>query len=118
MVSLSTTEAEYVAASAASKELIRLQRLLNDIDGRCDNPPVLLIDNQSAIKLIKNPEFHERTKHIDIKYHFVRERFVRGELIVKYISTSKQCADFLTKALSADKLNMLLSTIGMCMQIK
>jgi len=76
------------------------------------------MDNQNAIKLVRNPEFHKRTKHIDIQYHFIRERFVRGELTVKYINTSEQCADFLTKALSADKLYMLLSMSGMSMLIK
>lgn len=114
MVSLSTTEAEYVAASEASKELVWLRRLLNDVDCRCDKPSVLLVDNQSAIRLIKNPEFHKRTKHIDIRYHFVRERFTCGDLIVEYVSTNDQCADFLTKALCGERFDTLLNLIGMC----
>lgn len=113
MVSLSTTEAEYIAASTATKELVWLRRLLNDVDSQCDQPSVLYIDNQSAIKLIRNPEFHKRSKHIDIRYHFVREKLASNELIVKYVNTNEQCADFLTKALSGEKLNVLIRMIGL-----
>lgn len=118
MVSLSTTEAEYVAASAASKELVWLRRLLNDIDCQCDQPTTLFVDSQSAIKLIKNPEFHKRTKHIDILYHFIRERYIRGDLILKYVNTNEQCADFLTKVLCKERLKRLLSMIGVCSNIE
>lgn len=114
IVSLSTTEAEYVAASTASKELVWLTRLLSDIECRCDQPSVLFVDNQSAIKLIKNPKFHERTKHIDIRYHFIRERFVRGDLTVKYVGTNEQCANFLTKALANERFLALLGMIEVC----
>ena len=112
--SLSTTEAEYVAASTACRELVWLRQLLCDVDCRCDQPSVLLVDNQSAIRLIKNPEFHKRTKRIDFQYHFIREKFVCGDLVVKYVNTSKQCADFLTKALCKKRLSALLEMIGVC----
>ena len=75
-VSTSTTEAEYIAASTAVKELLWLVQLLKDLDESemCSGGVPLLIDNQSAIKLIKNPVFHRRSKHIDVRYHFIREK--------------------------------------------
>ena len=72
-VSLSTTESEYVAASAGGKEVVWMRRLLQDIGRREDQSTELFIDNQSAIKLVRNPEFHQRTKHIDVKFHFIRD---------------------------------------------
>lgn len=81
-VVLSTTEAEYVAASECAKEIIWLNRLLNDITAVNDTP-TLFVDNASAIKLAKNPEFHKRSKHIDVRYHFIRgEKFQEG--LIKY----------------------------------
>lgn len=65
-VALSTTESEYIAASEAVKELIWLERLLSDLITKQNLSPKLFMDNQSAIRLIKNPEFHKRTKHIDV----------------------------------------------------
>lgn len=114
-VVLSTTEAEYVAASHASKEATWLQRLLTDLKECVVKPVVLNIDNQSAIRLIRNPEFHNRTKHIDIKYHFVREKFEDGEILPTYVNTSQQVADILTKPLprvTFEKLRDLLGVIG------
>lgn len=71
-VALSTTEAEYVAASNASREVLWLRQLISEIDEISDSGTVLCVDNQSAIKLIKNPVFHRRSKHIDVVYHFIR----------------------------------------------
>jgi len=71
-----------------------------------------MIDNQSAIKLIKNPEFHSRTKHIDVRCHFIREKFVKHEIDVKYIPSKNQLADILTKGLPRDQFKHLLYEIG------
>ncbi|KAG5871047.1 hypothetical protein JTB14_021194 [Gonioctena quinquepunctata] len=79
-VTLSTTEAEYVASCQATKEAIWIRRLMNDIGESVSIATPLNIDNQSAIKLIHNPEFHNRTKHVDIQFHFVREKFQDGEI--------------------------------------
>lgn len=102
-VSTSTTEAEYVAASAAVKEAIWLKQLLCDINmfqSVCKSESVpLFIDNQSAIKLIKNPVLHKRTKHIDICFHFVREKYENKEISVSYVATENQLADIFTKPL-------------------
>ncbi|KMQ85201.1 integrase core domain protein [Lasius niger] len=71
LVTLSTTEAKYVAAASAAKEMIWLRKLLSDIGHGCSEATVLFIDNQSAIRLVKNPEFHKRTKHIAIRFHII-----------------------------------------------
>ena len=73
-VSLSTTESEYVAASETSKEAIWLLQLINELENHETGPVSLFCDNQSAIRLVRKPEFHNRTKHIDVRFHFVREQ--------------------------------------------
>ena len=79
-VSLGTTEAEFIAASEATKEAIWLRNLLYDIGHECENPTILNMDNQSSIKLTKNQEFHRGSKHIDVRYHFICDK-VRENVI-------------------------------------
>ncbi|KMQ91779.1 integrase core domain protein [Lasius niger] len=107
MVTLSTTEAEYIAAATAAKEAIWLKRLLLDFGHDCTNASELHVDNQSAIRLARNPEFHKLTKHIDIKYHYIREKVESGELVISYIPSERQLADILTKALSKERFYKL-----------
>lgn len=78
---------------------------------------MLNIDSQSEIRLIKNPEFHKRTKHIDIRYHFIREKYNNKEIDVKYISIDIQFADLFTKALPEDRFRMLREYIGVCLSV-
>ena len=113
-VSLSTTEAEYVAAGSASREVVWLRRLLEEVECLCSGPTVLNVDNQSAIRLIKNPEFHKRTKHIDIQHHYVRELYESGEISVSYVSSEEQLADLFTKPLPRCTYERLRGAIGMC----
>lgn len=75
------------------------------------SPIVLYIDNQSSIKLIRNPEFHKRTKHIDIKFHFIREKIENSDINVKYVCTENQLADLLTKALPRNRFLILKSKL-------
>ncbi|KAG5866599.1 hypothetical protein JTB14_002329 [Gonioctena quinquepunctata] len=112
-VTLSTTEAEYVAACQATKEAIWIRRLMNDIGDSVSMATSPNIDNQSAIKLIHNPEFHNRTKHVDIQFHFVRDKFQEGEIGPVYVSTKLQEADPLTKALPRTSFPNLRNLIGM-----
>lgn len=112
LVTLSTTEAEYVAAAAAAKEAIWLRKLLNDLGCLPVTATVLRVDNQSAIRLIKNPEFHKRTKHIDIKHHYVRETVESGEISVEYVPTDQQLADIFTKALPKRQFQHLCNGLG------
>ncbi|XP_074378547.1 secreted RxLR effector protein 161-like [Apium graveolens] len=96
-VALSSCEAEFMAATAAACQAIWLRNLLAKLTGEEVGPVVLHIDNKSAIDLTKNPVFHGRSKHINIRYHFIRERVERKEIVIKHVSTDLQRADILTK---------------------
>ena len=106
-VALSATEAEYIAMCEASTEITWMRHFLRDIDALQTLPTILLCDNQSAIKLVHNPEFHQRTKHIDVKYHFIRKQQTNGNIDVNYIESQNQRADILTKPLSSQIFNKL-----------
>jgi hypothetical protein len=110
-VAASTTEAEYMAAAAATKEAVWLRRLLGDL-GIVANTVGIKADNQSAIKLTKNPIASARSKHIDVLYHFARERVARKEVEFEYISTSEMVADALTKAVPEAKFNYCREHMG------
>lgn len=103
-IALSTIKAEFMAACDATKELLWLNQFLSDLgeSQKC----ILHIDNQAAIKLISVPVFHQRSKHIDIKYKFIREKVEQGLLKIKYVPSSKQLADFLTKSLTQPKFRL------------
>ena len=99
LVTLSSTEAEYVALSACVQEVKYLRTLLMELRFPQTAPVTIHEDNQSCIKLVKNPESHGRTKHIDIKYHFIREAFASHVIVVIYCPTSDMRADTMTKSL-------------------
>lgn len=109
-VALSTTESEYMAASDAAREILWIRQFLLDI-GRPQNTVSLKIDNQSAIKLIHNPVFHKRSKHIDVRYNFIREKVELEIIHIEYVESSYQLADFLTKALTLSKFNFIRDSI-------
>ncbi|CAN6699168.1 unnamed protein product [Malus baccata var. baccata] len=100
-VSRSSTEAEYRALSSTSAELDWIQQLLVFLQVPLSSPPVLFCDNLSAIALSFNPVQHQRTKHIEIDVHFVRERVAKKQLSVQFVSSKEQFADILTKGLSS-----------------
>ena len=77
------------------------------------NVSILYVDNQSTIKLIKNPEFHKRTKHIDVKYHFIREKLADNVFVLEYVPTDSQEADVMTKPLSFDKFHAALQMLNL-----
>ncbi|UYV74917.1 hypothetical protein LAZ67_12001798 [Cordylochernes scorpioides] len=95
-VSLSTTEAELVAATNTAKEVIWLNRLLSEISPLKEQP-IIKVDNASTIKLIKNPEFHKRTKHIEVRHYFVRKKYQESIFNVEHISGKDQVADIMIK---------------------
>ncbi len=99
IVTASTMEAEYVAAAAAVKEALWLRKLRADLRLSTE-PPTINGDNQSTLKLLRNPIATQRSKHIDVAYKFARERVARGELAFKYVNSSDMLADCLTKALA------------------
>jgi len=110
VVALSTTEAEYVACCEASKEAVSLRRIYQDLTRISQNgsfppplpPTMILVDNQGALKLIQNPRFHTYTKHIEFKYHYIRQVYNQGLITIDYISTREMSADILTTPLPSD----------------
>lgn len=111
-VALSSCEAEFMAATGAACQAIWLRKLLSVVTGSEIGPVTLYIDNKSAIDLAKNPVFHGRSKHIDIRYHLIRECVEKGEIIVKHISSEHERADSLTKALAAAKFETMRKLLG------
>lgn len=111
-VARSSTESKYKSLANATAELIWIQSLLSElgVPHRC--PPILWCDNLSAIYLTENPIFHARTKHIEIDYHFVRERVSRNQLLVRFIGTEDQIADILTKGMSSSRFQWLRSKLN------
>ena len=101
-VALSSAEAEYMAAVEVVKEVMWLQQLLEEVHYKVKQPTEVFIDNQSAIAIAKDDVQHERTKHINIKYHFVKEEVKNENIKLIYIPTEKQRADIFTKALGAN----------------
>jgi hypothetical protein len=100
-IATSTAEAEYTALYHATTEAIWLRNLEGDITGRTTKgPTTIYCDNQSAIAISKNPQHHQRTKHFDIKWHWIREQVENGNLKVEYLRTDEMVADILTKPLS------------------
>ncbi|XP_036320876.1 secreted RxLR effector protein 161-like [Rhagoletis pomonella] len=111
-VAMSSTEAEYMAISESAKEAIYLRRFLDEIlDSQ--GPTTIFNDNQSAGRLCRNPIFHNRTKHIDLRYHFIREAIERGDIQIDYKETSQMPADILTKAISYPKHKHCIEMIAL-----
>ena len=108
---LSTTEAEYMSVAELVKEAIWLRSLVDSL-GLKQDITVVYCDSQSAIHLSRNQLYHERTKHIDVRYHFLREIILQGANIVKKIGTSDNPADLLMKPISVSKFKHCLSIIG------
>jgi hypothetical protein len=113
VVALSSCEAEYIAAAAAACEAVWLSRLLAELVGGVVLAPKLKVDNKSAIALMKNPVHHDRSKHIDVKFHFIRECYDRKLIDVDFVGTEHQLGDILTKALGRTRFQELRGWIGM-----
>jgi len=111
-VAISTTEAEIVAASEGAREMVWLKRLFEEMVVLKETP-ALYVDNEAAIKLAKNPEFHRRTKHVRIRHFFVRELVLSNEIHIKKIDSSMQVADMLTKPLFKPRLQKLRNLTGL-----
>jgi hypothetical protein len=101
IVSRSSAETEYRALAIVAAELTWIRQLFCDMHVPLLIPPLIHCDNISAIYLASNPVFHSRMKHLQIDYHFVRERVIKGDLLVQHVSSADQFADVLTKGLSS-----------------
>eukprot|EP00253_Pinus_taeda_P036544 PITA_36544 len=109
----STTEAEYVAAAEATKEIVWLIKFLEDLQVKQVQSTPLMIENTSAIKLAKNPKFHDRTKHINTKYHLIRHHVEAKTIYLRHCSANEQIADIFTKALRREKLERFRTMLGL-----
>ncbi|XP_066341683.1 uncharacterized mitochondrial protein AtMg00810-like [Miscanthus floridulus] len=112
VVALSSCEAEYIAATTAACQGIWLARLLAELKGEKVRSITLKMDSESAIQLSKNPVFHDRSKHIDVRYHFIRECVEENRVKLQSVRTAEELADILTKALGPQQFCELRSKIG------
>ncbi|KAL1213173.1 Retrovirus-related Pol polyprotein from transposon RE2 [Cardamine amara subsp. amara] len=115
-VAQSTAEAEYIAVCSAANQAIWLQRLVKEIGFNIEEGVKIYCDNKSAIAIAKNPVQHRRTKHIDIKYHFVREAEKKRVIKLKYCPGESQVADIQTKPLSKSRFEDLREKLGVKMK--
>ena len=115
IVSLSTTESEYVAVTHASKEAIWLQSLITQLFNIQLQPTTLFSDNQSAIVLTMDHQYHPRTKHIDIWFHFIQWIIDKGSIRLIYCPTEDMLADSLTKALPSPKVKHFATELGLAL---
>lgn len=114
VVTLSTTEAEFFAAASCACQGVWLRRIIGNLGHSQDGCTTIFCDNTSTIKLSKNPIMHERSKHIDVRFHFLRELAKDGVIELVYYSTRDQVSDILTKPLKVDTFLKLRSLLGLC----
>ena len=112
-IAQSTAEAKYIVASDACKEAVWIRKLLFDLFSRKLDSTIIHCDNQSCIKISENLVFHDRSKHIEMKYHFIRDLVQRGTLKLQYIRTDEQVANNLTKPLTTTKFVYFRDKLGM-----
>jgi len=108
-----TTKAEYVATKEVIKEIVWHKKILEDLQEKQVDATPLLIDNTFAIKLARNPRFHDRTKHINIKYHPIRHHIEAKTIHLIHCSTSEQIADIFTKVIRRRKFEKFKKMLGL-----
>ena len=113
IVSLSTTESEYVAATHAAKEALWLRSLIAELFTPLAQPVTFFSENQSVIALAKDHQYHARTKHIDVRFHFIRWVVDDGKLRLIFCPTDDMVADTLTKALPSPKVKHFAAELGL-----
>lgn len=112
VVALSSCEAEYIAVAQAACQVLWMESLLEELKLHYKKPVQLFVDNKSSINLAKNPIAHGRSKHIETKFHFLRDQVNKGKLEMVYCSTDVQAADVLTKPMKTDRFKVLRSMLG------
>jgi hypothetical protein len=112
IVTISSTEEEYVEGTSAACQAVWMRRILKDLMHNQEEPTTIYCDNNSTIALSKNHVFHKKTKHIDTRYHFIRELVNNGELILQHCRSNEQLADIFTKALAQDQFEYLRKALG------
>ncbi|CAL2279140.1 unnamed protein product [Prunus armeniaca] len=114
IVTLSTTEVEFIAAAACDCQAIWLRRIVKELRGLQEGPTPVYYDNNSAIKLSKNPVLHGRSKHIDVRFHFLRNLTKDETIDLIYCISEDQVADILTKPLKLPAFSKLRKLLGVC----
>ena len=109
---MSTTEAKFVAATACACQAIWLKKILEELQFKEDRPTLIYYDNSSTIKLSKNPILHGQSKHIDVKYHFLRDLTNDGVINLVYCRSEDQIADILTKPIKFLAFQKLMELLG------
>ncbi|RDX87963.1 Copia protein, partial [Mucuna pruriens] len=112
-VRLNTLQPQYIAASMGACQALWLENLMTEMKIRREEPMKMLIDNKSAISLAKHPIAHGISKHIETRFHFLRDQVSKGKLELKYCSTNEQVEDILTKLLKGDQFKMARDMIGL-----
>jgi hypothetical protein len=112
-MALSTAEAKYIALSVAVCEAVWLRKLLTDLFDHEMDPNTIHCDNQSCVKLSENPVFHDRSKHIEIKYYYITDMVQRKTVHVQCLSTHEQIADIFTKPLAKTKFEYFCERLGL-----
>ncbi|GJX14612.1 hypothetical protein Tco_0206370 [Tanacetum coccineum] len=115
-LTVSTTKAEYVSAGKACQQALWMKQSLIDYDIRLDDIPIMY-DNKGAIDLSKNPVQHSRTKHIEIRHHFLRDNIQKGHISIEKVSSVDNIADIVTKPLKRESFNYLHLGLGMMKHI-
>jgi len=113
VVSLSTTEAEYICLSDAAREVTWLRNLYKEIGFEEKEPTLIYGDNEGALAIARNPQYHKRTKQFDIKNHYVRDQLKTGKITLKYLRTAEMTADIFTKALPKSEHQKHMSKLGL-----
>ena len=113
IVVLSSTESEYIAQTHAAKEGIWLRSFVNEVQGQNQNPLTIFCDNQGAMALVKDNKYHARTKHIDLRYHFIHEAVEDGKIKVEYLPTEDNVSDIFTKPLAKPKFRKFVEKLGL-----
>ncbi|GKV28744.1 hypothetical protein SLEP1_g37756 [Rubroshorea leprosula] len=114
IVTLSTTEAEFVAATTCACQAIWLRKVLEELQVKQEGPMLIFCDNSSTIKLSKNPVLHGRCKHMDVKFHFLRDLTNEGVIDLVYCRSEDQIADIFTKPLKLSAFRRQRELLGVC----
>jgi hypothetical protein len=114
IVTLSTTEAEFVAAAVCACQGVWMKRILEELGHSCGDCITIMCDNSSTIKLSKNPVMHGRSKHIDVRFHFLRNLSKKGEIELIHCPSQDQVADIMTKPLKLEVFQKLRKLLGVC----
>ena len=112
IVALSSTEAEFIALTHATKEALWLQNFITEVIQPLKSPIRLYSENQSAITIAYGNQQHTRTKHFDIRLYFLRDTIEYGQITIQYLPTDQMLADILTKGLPGPKVKSLVDKLG------